>query len=643
MVIRRFAASLLVGTQLERRFAWVLVGCAVMLLMLVVATGREWREAAPARKRFIEGSFDRNGRTFASEAERRQAVGRGVRVQDWVKTGMWWAGLSNALILAGLGLTARWWANSPRREIPVAVTDPPSSFWRPRGTRWWAALAVVVIIAAACRAPRLTISLYNDEIYNFRRYIAGQWKGSSFQPVNWAQTFWANHMANNGVPFSVLARLCLNVAHLTGVPEGKISEIALRIPAFVAGLLSIVAVAVLARELAGSRAGLAAASLAALHPWHVRYSTEARCYGQVLLFAALMGLCLVRALRVRSWRWWLAYAAVEFLLVWSFAGAVYFAAGLNAVALFMLVLRRDPGWRQLVVANILAGVLYLQLMAPCFPQMRLALDESPVLRGGVSVDSLLQAASSLLFGQPWSDLDPDNAIHVSIERTFSHWPVPAALALLWSLGMLALGIRCAAKSRPGRMLVLGNMAAVVVAVTAAAATGQTLLAWYLIYLLPMILVLSGVALDAAAGNLPASRPARALTVSMVVGATLAFLALIVRADLVYLNHGKENVREAAMVAEGDPRALRASFWSDAPIYRPDIISIADAGQFQKLVAQARREDRPLWVEFGFRELALKSHREVIERLEDPELFELAAVLPGFDEPQYTHRVFRLKK
>jgi len=78
-----------------------------------------------------------------------------------------------------------------------------------------------------------------------------------------------------------------------------------------------------------ARAGLLAVLLLALHPWHIRYSTEARGYTLMLLFFILTVWALMAG-RPRDEplrRHWLLFALASFLAAWSWKLAVIPATG----------------------------------------------------------------------------------------------------------------------------------------------------------------------------------------------------------------------------------------------------------------------------------------------------------------------------
>ncbi len=87
---------------------------------------------------------------------------------------------------------------------------------------------------------------------------------------------------------------------------------ALRVPSALAGLATILATALLARRLAGDRAGVIAAWLAAVAPFLVTLDREARSNATLAALATWGLVCLVAPTPRR----WIAYAAVAVALPW---------------------------------------------------------------------------------------------------------------------------------------------------------------------------------------------------------------------------------------------------------------------------------------------------------------------------------------
>lgn len=119
----------------------------------------------------------------------------------------------------------------------------------------------------------------------------------------------------------------------------------LRLPSFVAGLLSILVVYGFVRQLHSRPAGLLAAALLAVSPFHIVHSTFARYYALVMLFTLLTAWFLYRVLQRGRWHAWVGYTVSAFLALSShicFAPALF---GMNAGAALYMLLNRSRGSR----------------------------------------------------------------------------------------------------------------------------------------------------------------------------------------------------------------------------------------------------------------------------------------------------------
>jgi mannosyltransferase len=139
------------------------------------------------------------------------------------------------------------------------------------------------------------------------------------------------------------------------------SEFALRSLSALIGVAMVPVVFQALKELVSARAGLVAASLAAVNPFLVWYSQEARAYALLALLATLSLLFFIRVLKSPSRRsvvWWGTWSAL--------AGAThYFAFFLvgaeAALLLFAHRHRTDIRWATAVVAGVGAALLPLAI------------------------------------------------------------------------------------------------------------------------------------------------------------------------------------------------------------------------------------------------------------------------------------------
>jgi hypothetical protein len=645
------------GCGVGRRFTLALLVFVLAAGGFLIVTGKEWRGALPRALERVDARLEKVGRTFSSEDDRQRVRLKAVETVDLVRTCLWWVTLVNgglALVLLG---SRRFWSGELSAEI--------GSGSRQR-RRFLIAMGLVMLGAMALRLPRMGLSLYNDEAFNFTRYIHGQFKGKDgeveaeprFIPIRWIETFWNNEQGNNGALYSVLARGCDALWRTaTEAEEGAFREWPLRLPALVPGLLSIGFLGALAFRLGGRAAGLITAVIAAVHPWHIRYSTEGRPYGLVLFGVSLALYALARGIEDGRWRWWLLFGFAQFVALGAFVGALHFAVGLNAVVFGYLVLRwareRERGGKQrialllgrLVVANVLAAMFYLQWFAPILLQMKPAVAVVLSDSGGASPFALIpDVLGYLTTGMPWTDNNAGSPLSPSLERLLG-FPFLGLPALVAAGILLVSGSRAIMRAPfMARLAVLGSLAALLSAFSASALTGIALHRWYLIHALPAAILL--LAFGATSLLRAALQTGARLRCGLVLG---LWLATIGYPFYCYAIQSKEDLQGIAYAVRGgrfpftgdQRRVLFGAFWSD-PVYVPDLVHTPEIADIDRLIETAQREGRPLFVEFGHRELARFHNGEAVQRLENRDDFELVATFPGLEESQFTHYVFRYR-
>jgi uncharacterized membrane protein len=104
------------------------------------------------------------------------------------------------------------------------------------------------------------------------------------------------------------------------------------------------ALGIFLRKYVSALAGVVAAWLLALHPWHIRFTSEARGYSLLLCIIPIVLYFWLRAIRQNEWRWWLLYSGSQFALIYCYPGSLYVLIVLNgATAAWLLsqVLRKE--------------------------------------------------------------------------------------------------------------------------------------------------------------------------------------------------------------------------------------------------------------------------------------------------------------
>jgi 4-amino-4-deoxy-L-arabinose transferase-like glycosyltransferase len=145
----------------------------------------------------------------------------------------------------------------------------------------------------------------------------------------------------------------------------------LRLPSLIAGTVSIPLVYLLGARTVGRAAGLVGATVMALAPFMIYYSTEARAYALIVALAAATALALVVAVRDRRLRWWIVYGACACASLYAHYTAVF---PLAALFLWVLLVHRDA-----LVRLLLADLGALIGFAPWIPGL-LADNDAPATK-----------------------------------------------------------------------------------------------------------------------------------------------------------------------------------------------------------------------------------------------------------------------
>lgn len=295
--------------------------------------------------------------------------------------------------------------------------------------RWWiAALACAAAAGLAQRADILAQSLWFDEIAAFLDY--SQWGVGASMGTYFSL---ANH------PFhSMAVAAALNVT-------GMVSELVLRGPSLLAGLLAVPACAWLTWESAcgsdcrtnpraaatpdrrarpsasGTPVAAApdAASLAILAaiamlimPLAILASTESRGYAMMILFAAIASAAQLRALRQSGAgrpAWWLAYSGACALGCWTHPTFVALPLTHGLVA-SCTIMRRGPSASMPSIANLaalfLAAITTMALTSPLLPDVMRVIREFAASDGdeptAIGVEGILLVLQTCGAWVPWA-------------------------------------------------------------------------------------------------------------------------------------------------------------------------------------------------------------------------------------------------
>ena len=537
---------------------------------------------------------------------------------------------------------------------------PPLKF----GRWFWLGVVVILVFAAALRAPRMSLSLYNDEVAGFSSFIEGKFdpKASfdvtkdeipAFKPATWQDTAWRNHTVNNHALYSLLARIAYDSQNAT---EGEVREFPLRLPSLLGGLISIASIALLAAIVTENpRAGLFSGIFLALQPWHIRYSTEARGYGLLFGVSALLIFFLIQALRnPGKWRWWIGFALAQTACLWTYLGAVHLlvCVNLSVVAWLIFQARRSnsmgssnrPCW---IVATLFSAALFIAAMAPALAQIRVALAGAHAPMGrGIPYGWWTDVLSYLALGIPWMDEAHHNPANPAGSNSpVLFWIGVVAVSVLVGKGIWALW----RTNRPSHRLLLVATPPLIVILpwVFSLVTGSVLLKWYVVGDVIFIALWMGIGLEALVFGSEISSPGRRLLMMGLISAVAIPMMMPIQK---YRRFSKQQIREAVQIAhnghvypfsEVPVKPLTAGWWTNANVYDPAMLVVFKKDKLDEVMARANAEEREFYFTLGARDVAFRENPAVVETLENPQLFELVGVLPGLEQHQFSTLVFRM--
>jgi len=357
-------------------------------------------------------------------------------------------------------------------------------------------MVAAVLLAAVIRAPFLTDSLWYDEIAAFLGYsINGPWGAVSTYYTQ------ANHVLHSLLAWGSGAAL-------------GVDEVTVRLPSFLAGLGTVLAVAWLAmtalgRDAKGVRLAVTAAFITALLPIAVLPATEARGYSLMTLFSALMTGAFLRALRIRTRSAWLIYAAACALGIWAHLVTVCVPAFHAAWCVAVLV-RGAPS----TASGITPKAARAGLMAIGMAALLTLFVYAPILSAMFAIRSEFRALDgnepTLIGPEGWMML-------LSIGGTWKGWASLAALPLV------VAGLAAATQDARLRTALVLSLGGTVLALAFPLFLGSWLYARFLAFTMP------GIALLLAAGFLAINdrtpRAARVIAL-LVASAWIASLATL---------------------------------------------------------------------------------------------------------------------
>jgi hypothetical protein len=318
------------------------------------------------------------------------------------------------------------------------------------------------------------------------------------------------------------------------------NEFVVRYLSAVAGILAIPLIAVFGKLAGWPRAGLWAAFLLTLAPFHIRYSQEARHYAWLMTFSLASYVLLYLALSRKSLRWWVYFALVTILNLYTHYGAfLVLATEIILIAIWLMPRLWHQRWRALF-GPLLAGGIILLLYLPWLGRLQVALARNvgdAALRSGGNFSSLATWLQNIFF-----------------EFGFRISGLPFLSLALCLAGLIILAQR-------RQWQILGIVLSILVVPPILISTFQVdryAFPKYIIYMLPAYLLAIGVTLDALISMASSRFPHRYRTVYLIGALTLAIIGALaiwptIRKEYDYMERDWRGVvdRLGELAQEGD--------------------------------------------------------------------------------------------
>jgi len=573
-------------------------------------------------------------------------VGAKQNLTETVFIWTWWGGLAAMAVVAGLLLLCPWWARAPR-PAPADAASPPAPRW------FWPLVLGAVIACTAITAPTMNHGLWDDENETLASYVLGRYDRKAeadkprFKEHAWRKTLFGYSTPNNHVFHNILARSSNDLWRAVFRPRGlEFHHWAVRLPAFLAALGAIAALAWLLKEFGFPAAGTIAAWLLALHPWFTEHASLARGYTLVMLLSLLAVMAWRRALLTGAWLWWALFAGAQFLLLWTYPGALFLLALLNAAVLVLLRFRPAAvaGPPRTVLArwfccNSLVAAGLFPLLLPLFAQIRGYIDRlgDELIGWGWINDT----GWFFLGGAPWMRASGTEWKYLDMQLVRHELGTGA----VWFLFVFGAGFLLAGLWRFARS---GSLAGALTVCALVAPILQFLYArhqcihiweWYVIFALPFVTMFWGVGLQQC--GLLLGRVLRApwlapAVVTVLVG-LFAWATGPVRAwqaeyprtphlaATVLTRPDHDNYR-----SKENRHLITFSFTNPSYAYDPNLLVVRTPVELVLLCRMADRLERPLAGNFGHPPVLEADHPAMHALLHDRRLFGVHRRIGGAD-------------
>ncbi len=579
----------------------------------------------------------------------------------------------SALLLVTVGLWGRTLNFSREtRLLPLQ----PKRWW------FWPVLLTIMLGAGVLRWPRMAHSYWGDEGQAVRNYGHGRYEaidgdnmqGSiSFVATGWRHALWDDVSGSNHYLFSVLQKAVLDGWRgLRGLPASAFNEMVSRLPVFVAGIASIAILALFLSWLGRPRAGLFGSVYLALHPWHIRYSTEARGYMLLLLFFVLATWLMFHAVRTLSWRSWLLFGVSVFLAAYAWKLAILPLSAASIVVTTWLIGSRGNGavaWRDRLsriaapaVVIVTAAMAFAFMAAPGGMQSARVIERLRHVGKSMDAQWLHDSVSGLLFGRSWHRDATANPVETPLVDAFADSPLATGAGIIVMLLLVVTGV--IALLRKHAMHGWMWLAVVLSAAIGAAAFLWLIkiewISWYFFFLILPLAIFTSLGMEELWDGLvswirsavmPSSRAIALATVCPLGFGLVAAISIVSPQIRMMRDHPYEPFREAFQLTRGEhepagftgpTNVVTCYLWRFIDLYDPrGTTRVRDGGQLRKLMREADRSGGALYYIVGQRDLFHNLQKEVSLLLRDASLFEFKTTLWAEDDI-HTLEIYRYR-
>ncbi|MBW6451244.1 MAG: glycosyltransferase family 39 protein [DPANN group archaeon] len=181
-------------------------------------------------------------------------------------------------------------------------------------------LFIILFIAITFRISHLNDPIRTDEAYSYNRYAS--------QPIYISQSVY--NVPNNHLLHTIFVKTTTDIF-------GN-SEMAIRLPAFLFGLISIILSYIFARIIFNKDVGLLTATIMSISEPHIQYSTDGRGYSMIITFCILSLILTHYALKTNKNIYWLTLGFIMSLALYTIPSMLHFFI---VISFFILYIIKD--------------------------------------------------------------------------------------------------------------------------------------------------------------------------------------------------------------------------------------------------------------------------------------------------------------